>query len=121
PPPNAPNRLPGGPGARQQELAIRAALGARRGRIAREMLVESLTLGVLGGALSLGLAYAGLGILVVRGPDTLPRLNEIAIDPLVLSFAFGVSLLSGVLFGVIPIVKYAGPRIGKVRGGNGVR
>ena len=97
--------------SRQQELAIRSALGAGRGRIAREMLAESLTLGVLGGALGLGLAYAALRILVARGPDTLPRLNEIAIDPLVLSFAFGVSLLSGVLFGVIPIVKYAGPRI----------
>jgi len=97
--------------SRQQELAIRAALGAGRGRIAREMLVESVTLGVLGGTLGLGLAYAALRILVVRGPDTLPRLNEIGIDPLVLSFAFGVSLLSGVLFGVIPIVKYAGPGI----------
>ena len=97
--------------SRQQELAIRAALGAGRGRIAREMLVESITLGVLGGTLGLGLAYAALRILVVRGPDTLPRLNEIAIDPLVLSFAFGVSLIAGVLFGVIPIVKYAGPRI----------
>ena len=97
--------------SRQQELAIRAALGAGRGRIAREMLVESITLGVLGGTLGLGLAYAALRILVVRGPDTLPRLNEIGIDPLVLSFAFGVSLLSGVLFGVIPIVKYAGPGI----------
>jgi len=97
--------------SRQQELAIRSALGAGRGRIAREMLAESLTLGVLGGALGLGLAYAALRILVARGPDTLPRLNEIAIDPLVLSFAFGVSLLSGVLFGVIPIVKCAGPRI----------
>jgi putative ABC transport system permease protein len=75
------------------------------------MLVESITLGVLGGALGLGLAYAALRILVVRGPGTLPRLNEIGIDPLVLSFAFGVSLLSGVLFGVIPIVKYAGPRL----------
>ncbi len=97
--------------SRQQELAIRAALGAGRGRIAREMLVESLTLGLLGGTLGLGLAYAALRILVVRGPDTLPRLNEIGIDPLVLAFAFGVSVLSGVLFGVMPIVKYAGPRV----------
>jgi predicted permease len=97
--------------SRQQEFAIRAALGAGRGRIAREMLVESITLGVLGGALGLGLAYAALRIVVVRGPGTLPRLDEIGIDPLVLSFALGVSLLSGILFGVIPIVKYAGPRI----------
>ena len=73
--------------ARQQELAIRAALGAGWGRIAREMLVESMTLGVLGGALGLGLAYAALRILVAKGPDTLPRLHEIGIDPFVLAFA----------------------------------
>ena len=97
--------------ARQQELAIRAALGAGWGRIAREMLVESMTLGVLGGALGVGLAYAALRILVAKGPDTLPRLREIGIDPLVLAFALGVSLLSGALFGVIPVLKYAGPRV----------
>ena len=97
--------------ARQQELAIRAALGAGWGRIAREMLVESMTLGVLGGALGLGLAYAALRILVAKGPATLPRLNEIGIDPFVLAFALGVSLLSGALFGVIPVLKYAGPRV----------
>src|SRR5205807_6559423 len=63
--------------ARQQELAIRAALGAGWGRIAREMLVESMTLGLLGGAAGLGLAYAALRILVAEGPATLPRLAEI--------------------------------------------
>src|ERR1051325_11195549 len=97
--------------ARQQELAIRAALGAGSGRIAREMLVESLTLGMLGGGLGLGGAYGALRILIARGPDTLPRLPEIGIDPLVLTFALGVSLLSGALFGTMPILKYAGPRI----------
>ncbi len=96
---------------RQHELAIRAALGAGWGRIAREMLLESLTLGVLGGALGLGLAYAAIRILVAKGPETLPRLGEISVDPLVLAFAVGVSLLSGVLFGVIPVVKYAGPHV----------
>jgi len=96
---------------RQQELAIRAALGAGWGRIARGMLVESMTLGLLGGALGLGLAYAALRILVVGGPGTLPRLDEIGIDPLVLAFAFGVSLLAGALFGVIPVLKYARPRV----------
>jgi predicted permease len=96
---------------RQQELSIRAALGAGRGRIARALLVESMTLGLLGGVAGLGVAYAALQILVAKGPDTLPRLRDIGIDPVVLAFALGVALLSGVLFGVIPIVKYAGPRI----------
>jgi putative ABC transport system permease protein len=93
---------------RRQELAIRAALGAGWGRITLEMLVECMTLGVLGGALGLGLAYAALRVLVAKGPDTLPRLHEIRIDPLVLVFALGVSLLSGALFCLIPVLKYAG-------------
>ena len=97
---------------RQQELAIRAALGAGWGRIAREMLLESLTLGVIGGVLGLGLAYAAVRILVAKGPATLPRLTEIGIDPLVLAFTLGVSLFAGLLFGVIPVLKYAGPHLG---------
>src|SRR5579863_8103103 len=96
---------------RQHELAIRAALGAGWGRIARAMLLESLALGIMGGALGLGLAYAAVGILVAKGPETLPRLGEISVDPLVLAFAVAVSLLSGVLFGIIPVVKYAGPHV----------
>ncbi|MBZ5579108.1 MAG: ABC transporter permease [Acidobacteriia bacterium] len=104
---------------RQQELAIRAALGAGWGRIAREMLLESMMLGVLGGAAGLGLAFAGLRILVAKGPATLPRLGEIGIDPWVLAFALGVSLLSGALFGVIPVWKYAGPRVANALRGVG--
>jgi len=93
---------------RRQELAIRAALGAGWGRITRELLVECMTLGVLGGGLGLGLAYGALRILVAKGPATLPRLNEVGIDPLVLAFALCVSLLSGALFGLIPVLKYSG-------------
>jgi len=96
---------------RHQELAIRAALGAGWGRIAREILVESITLGVLGGAFGLALAFLALRILVAEGPATLPRLGEIAIDSTVFAFALGISLFSGLLFGVIPILKYAGPQI----------
>jgi predicted permease len=103
---------------RQQELAIRAALGAGWGRIAKELLLESVTLGVLGGGLGLGLAYAALRGLVAMGPATLPRLNEIGIDPLVLAFTLAVSLLAGVLFGLLPVLKYAGPHLaGTLRGG----
>jgi len=87
---------------RQQELAIRAALGAGWGRIAREMLVESIALSVLGGALGLGLAFGALKVLVARGPQTLPRLNEIGIDAVVLCFTLVVSVLAGMLFGFIP-------------------
>ena len=96
---------------RHQELAIRAALGAGWGRIAREMLVESITLAVLGGAFGLALAYLALRILVAEGPETLPRFHEIAIDPTVAAFALGISLFSGLLFGLIPILKYARPGI----------
>jgi putative ABC transport system permease protein len=97
--------------SRQTELAVRAALGAGWGRIAREMLIESLTLGVIGGAVGLVLAYAALRMLVAKGPATLPRLGEIAIDPLVLGFTLMISLLAGLFFGLIPAIKYAGPHV----------
>jgi len=107
---------------RQRELAIRAALGVGWGRIARELLMESVALAVPGGLLGLGLAYGGLRLLVAMNPANLPRITEISIDPLVMAFAAGVSLLSGLLFGLIPVVKYAGPRTavnlqGVLRGG----
>jgi putative ABC transport system permease protein len=104
---------------RQQELAIRAALGAGWGRIAREMLLESMTLGVLGGVLGVALAYVGLRVLVAIGPATLPRLGEIEIDPIVLLFTLVVSLLAGLLFGLIPVLKYAGPHLANALRGSG--
>jgi predicted permease len=97
--------------ARQQELAIRAALGAARGRIVRQLLLESLLLGVIGGALGVALAYGGLRLLVAIGPANLPRLSEISLDARALGFTLVLSLLSGLLFGLIPALKYAGPRI----------
>ncbi len=91
---------------RRQELAIRAALGASWARIARELLIESLILGALGGALGLVLAGAGLRLLVDLRPPNLPRLGEISIDLWVLVFLVVVSLLSGLFFGLIPVLKY---------------
>jgi predicted permease len=105
--------------ARQQEFAIRAALGARAMRVARQLLVESLTLAVLGGALGVGLAYGGLRVLLAIGPSNLPRLSEISIDPVVLGFALAISLMSGLLFGLIPILKYARPRLAQAVGAGG--
>jgi putative ABC transport system permease protein len=96
---------------RQQELAIRAALGAGWSRIARELLLESVALGVAGGALGVGLAYAALKVLVAAGPANLPRLDEISIDPAVLLFTLAISLVAGLMFGLIPVFKYAGPRL----------
>jgi predicted permease len=92
--------------ARQQELALRTALGADRKRLSRELLLESVTLGILGGLLGLALAYGGIRLLVAIGPESLPRLNEIGIDSTVLLFTFGISLFSGVLFGLFPVFKY---------------
>src|ERR1700677_3120065 len=96
--------------SRQQELAVRAALGAGRGRIAWELLLESVSLGLLGGVLGIGIAYEGLQLLVAIGPANLPRLSEISLDGRSLWFTLGLSLLSGLLFGSIPVLRYAGPR-----------
>ena len=94
---------------RRQELAVRAALGAGAHRIARELLLESLLLGLLGGALGLVLTSVALQGLTALAPVSLPRLDEIAIDPVVLAFALIVSLVSSVMFGLIPVLRYAGP------------
>ncbi|BDC48434.1 hypothetical protein F183_A07500 [Bryobacterales bacterium F-183] len=97
---------------RQQELAVRAALGASRMDLARELLAESITLGLAGGVLGLGVAWAALRLLVANAPSQLPRVREIGLDPVVILFALAVSLVAGVLFGLIPVFKYAGPRLG---------
>jgi predicted permease len=93
---------------RQQELSIRAALGAGRARIIRELLLESLTLALIGGALGVGVAYAGLRLLIAIGPANLPRLAEVALDWRSILFTLLLSLLSGLLFGSIPALKHAG-------------
>lgn len=96
---------------RRQELAIRSALGAGWKRIASELLFESVVLGVLGSLLGLGLAYGALRVLVAMAPRGLPRVAEIGIDGWVLLFTLGVALLASLLFGSIPIFKYAGARL----------
>jgi predicted permease len=93
--------------ARRPELAVRSALGAVPARIARELLVESLVIGAIGGALGLALAYGGLELLVAIGPTSLPRLEEIAVHPPVLAFTVAVSLASTLAFGSITALKHA--------------
>src|SRR6266568_9281289 len=96
---------------RRQELAIRSALGASRARIAADLLLESVLLGLLGSAVGLGLAYAALRVLAAIAPAGLPRIREIGIDGRVLLFTLLISLLASILFGSIPIFKYAGVRL----------
>jgi predicted permease len=97
--------------SRQQELAVRAALGAGWRRIMSGLLVESVMLGLMGGVVGVGLAYAGVRFLLAAGPANLPRLSEISIDARTLGFTLVISLGAGLLFGLIPALKYAGPQV----------
>jgi predicted permease len=107
---------------RRQELALRAALGAGWARIAGELMLESVMLGLLGGALGLGLAYATLRILRAMAPSGLPRIREIGIDGPVLLFTLAAALLASLLVCCVPIFKYASARLttGIREGGRGV-
>jgi predicted permease len=96
---------------RQQELAIHAALGAGSRRIAWELLSESLALGLIGGVLGLLLAYTGVKGLVAAAPEGLPRLGEIAVDGPVLMFTLAISVIAGLLFGLIPVLKFSRPQL----------
>lgn len=87
---------------RQHEFALRVALGAARGRVIRQCLAESVVLSTLGGVLGVGLAWIGVVPFVAAWPGALPRTEEIAINSPVLLFALGISLVSGIAFGLAP-------------------
>ncbi len=93
---------------RQQELAIRTALGADWWQIARELLLESLVLGVAGGAVGAGLALAALRLLQFLRPANLPRLEQISMDAGSVLFTFAISVFACLLFGLIPAIRYGG-------------
>jgi putative ABC transport system permease protein len=107
--------------SRQQELAVRTALGANRSQVVGELMSEALTISLAGGALGLALAYGGIQVLLALNPAQLPRLEDVAIDPIVLAFTVAISIASGLLFGLLPVVKYTTPHLANAlkEGGRG--
>ena len=87
---------------RQQEMAVRLALGASRGRMVRQMLTESMLLSLIGGAAGVATAVGTLGFILRFVPSNVPRLNEVRIDWVVLAFALLISILTGLMFGLVP-------------------
>lgn len=88
--------------ARHRELAIRRALGAHRGRVVRQLMTESVLLGLIGGTVGIGVAFASMRALMLFSPGDIPRLEGVAIDGQTLAFALVISLVTGLLFGVAP-------------------
>ena len=97
--------------ARRVEFAIRAALGANRSRIVSSLLAEGVLLGLIGGAAGLLVAYSVLRAVLVLGPASLPRADDITIDPLVMGFAVVISLAAGTWLGLLPLAGLRGPRL----------
>jgi putative ABC transport system permease protein len=90
--------------ARAREMAVRAALGANAGRIVRQLLTENVLLASVSGVMGTLLAFGGIRLIRAFGPDNLPRLNEVSLDPRVLGWALVTSLLAGILVGLAPAI-----------------
>ena len=118
--------------ARSRELAVRAAIGASRGQLVRQMLAESLVIAACGTGFGLLLARAGIQLLLALGPKNLPRLDAVSMDPVVLVFAASAGLLTSIVCGLIPalrasrtdvmdVLRSVGGRSGGLRGGRALR
>lgn len=91
--------------SRQKEIALRTALGASSTRIARQLLTESVLIALIGGAFGLLLSIAGMKALLALGPESLPRLQTIKLDLPTLGVTFGLSVITGLLFGLAPVLQ----------------
>ena len=94
--------------ARSREIAVRAAIGAGRGRIVRQLLTESGVLAILGGAVGIGLAVLGMKLIIAMSPEQLPRLHEMRLDWMTVTFAFALAAVSAIIFGIVPALRLAG-------------
>jgi putative ABC transport system permease protein len=92
---------------RQRELSIRAAMGATRARLARQLLFESCLIAVLAAGIGVAISFAAVRLLVALGPASVPRLDELSIDGTVLAFALGVALTTMIAFGLLPAIQAA--------------
>ncbi|HEX5436782.1 MAG TPA: ABC transporter permease, partial [Gemmatimonadaceae bacterium] len=108
--------------ARRRELALRAALGASRWRLVRQLLAESILLALAAGVVGIGIGWWTLDLLVRLRPENLSALRGVGLDPLVLEFTFALALITGVLFGLVPAFQVTSSRLGHVlrSGGSGV-
>jgi putative ABC transport system permease protein len=118
---NLANLLLARAGTRRRELAVRTALGASRGRLLRQFTAEGIVLSLLGAALGLGLAWAGVRTLTVTYPDGLPRVADVAVDPAVLGFTMLLSVLTGVAFGLVPLLQVSAAGFGRLVKDAGMR
>jgi predicted permease len=117
---NAANLLLARAASRTHEMGVRAALGAWRGRLIRQILTEAVMLSAAGGALGILIAYAAIRLLLLLNPGNIPRLNETALDWRVMLFTVGISLATGIVFGILPALGVYRTNLGELleQGGN---
>jgi predicted permease len=118
---NVANLVLGRSAAREAEIAVRASLGAGRGRLRMQFLTENALLGVLGGILGIAIAWGGVGLFLQLAPSALPRIEEVSVDGRVLAFALGTAVMTGLLLGLAPAARAAGARLTDVLREGGLR